>query len=165
MNSENDSFAQALKTTSSLEDLQNDEQRNVLNTVDQLYKCDLKIMLSLSQLVVCNDQFVDKSSVLETFIKISFSRNDNFCMQFITEIILCHATSDAIIIKVISDNERSAEEQVFIKAFKKFILNFKDLSYLMNKTMTLMRINNTSFKSRVFAKDVLSIEIEDSFRS
>lgn len=165
MNSENDHSPKVLKITTSLKDLQSDEQRNVLNIVDQLRKCDLESMLFLPQLVVCNDQSVGKSSVLEMLTEIPFSRNDNLCTRFATEIILRRATSDAITIKVISDHERSNEERNFIEAFKKFISNFEKLSDLMNKATSLMRINNKStFKFKAFVKDVLSIEIEDSFR-
>lgn len=165
MNSENDHSSKILKITTSLKGLQSDEQRNVLNIVDQLRKCGLESMLFLSQLVVCDDQSVGKSSVLETLTEIPFPRNDNLCTRFVTEIILRRATSDAITIKVISDHERSNEERNFIEAFKKFISNFEKLSDLMNKATSLMRINNKfTFKFRTFVKDVLSIEIEDSFR-
>lgn len=165
MNSENDHSSKILKITTSLKGLQSDEQRNVLNIVDQLRKCGLESMLSLPQLVVCDDQSADKSSVLEALTEIPFPRNDNLCTRFVTEIILRRATSDAITIKVISDHERPNEERNSIEAFKEFISNFEKLPDLMNKATSLMRINNKStFKSRTFAKDVLSIEIEDSFR-
>jgi len=65
---------------------------------------------------------------------------------------------------VIPDNKRPAGEQVPIKAFKESISDFEDLPYLMDKATTLMGINNTSPKSRAFAKDVLSIEIEGPSR-
>jgi len=166
MKSKNDNSPQALKTTSSLEDLQSVEQRKILNIVYQLRQCNLESTLFLSQLVVCDDQSVDKSSVLEALTKISFPRNDNLCTRFATEIILRRVTSDVITIKVISNNERLSEEQTFIESFKEFISNFEELSFLMNKTTTLMKINNKStFKFRVFVKDVLSIEIENRFRS
>lgn len=41
--------------TSSLEDLQTNEQRRVLDTVAQVRKCGLESILSLPQLVVCGD--------------------------------------------------------------------------------------------------------------
>ncbi len=65
---------------------------------------------------------------------------------------------------MIPDNERPAGKQVPIKAFKESISDFEDLPYLMDKATTLMGINNTSPKSRAFAKDVLSIEIEGPSR-
>ncbi|KAI9808036.1 MAG: hypothetical protein M1827_007542 [Pycnora praestabilis] len=162
---ENGNQAQALETTSSLEGLQSAEQRNVLNIVDQLRKCGLESTLSLPQLVVCGDQSAGKSSVLEALTEVPFPRNDNLCTRFATEIILRRAMSDAITIKVIPDDERPQEERDHIEAFKESIWDFEELPSLMDKAMTLMGINNTSTsKSRAFAKDVLSIEIEGPSR-
>lgn len=45
-------LAAEMKLTSSLEDLQTDEQRRVLDTVAQVRKCGLDSILSLPQLVV-----------------------------------------------------------------------------------------------------------------
>lgn len=49
------------KVTSSLEDLQTDQQRRVLDTVAQLRNCGLEGVLPLPQLVVCGDQSAGKS--------------------------------------------------------------------------------------------------------
>ena len=157
---ENDSPLQALETTSSLEGLQSAEQRSVLNIVDQLRQYGLESTLSLPQLVVCGDQSAGKSSVLEALTEIPFPRNDNLCTRFATEIILRRATSDAITIKVIPDDDRVPGERVAIEAFKESISDFDELPSLMDKATTLMGINKKSAStSRAFAKDVLSIEI------
>lgn len=54
-----------LQITSSLKDLQTDEQRKVLDIVTEVRKCGLDRILELPQLVVCGDQSAGKSSVLE----------------------------------------------------------------------------------------------------
>ena len=77
-----------LRITSSLEDLQTDEQRRVLDTVADVRKCGLDSILSLPQLVVCGDQSAGKSSVLEALTEIPFPRNDNLCTRYATEIVL-----------------------------------------------------------------------------
>ncbi|KAL8823911.1 MAG: hypothetical protein Q9191_005450 [Dirinaria sp. TL-2023a] len=161
MKPETDNSPQSLEINSSLEGLQSAEQRNVLNIVDQLRQCGLESTLSLLQLVVCGDQSADKSSVLEALTEISFPRNDNLTR----EIILRRATSDVITVKVISDNERPAEERAPIEDFKESISDFEELPSLIDKATALMGLKNTSaFKSRAFAKDVLSIEIGERSR-
>ncbi len=149
-------------TTSSLEDLQTDEQRRVLDTVAQVRKCGLEGTLSLPQLVVCGDQSAGKSSVLEALTEIPFPRNDNLCTRFATEISLRRAQMDTLTIKVIPDSSRSSAEQAAIKSFEQSIDDFTDLPRVMGLAMHVMGISNGDNQSeqpRAFARDVLSIDI------
>lgn len=148
--------------TSSLEDLQTDEQRRVLDTIAQVRKCGLESILSLPQLVVCGDQSAGKSSVLEALTEIPFPRNDNLCTRFATEIILRRANSNSLTIKIIPDPKRPANEQTPFKAFKQSITQFEQLPQIMDAAMDIMGIGADASgpKSKAFARDVLSIEIE-----
>jgi hypothetical protein len=110
--------------TGSLEELQTDEQRRILDTVAQVRKCGLESILSLPQLVVCGDQSAGKSSVLEALTEIPFPRNDNLCTRFATEIILRRAPNNSLTIKIIPDDQRPNHEQTKIKDFKESITNF-----------------------------------------
>ena len=162
---------QAIKTemevTSSLADLQSDEQRQVLDTVAQVRKCGLESILSLPQLVVCGDQSAGKSSVLEALTEIPFPRNDNLCTRFATEIILRRANIDSLTVRLIPDPNRPFDEQERIKNFEESIIKFDQLPNLMNNAMAVMDIGDRSKPGstpRAFAKDVLSIEIEGPSR-
>lgn len=166
-NFSSDTSGRELDITFSLERLQTDEQRQVLDTVAQIRKCGLESILSLPQLAVCGDQSAGKSSVLEALTEIPFPRNDNLCTRFATEIILRHAQASSLTIKVIPDTNRPHNEQETIRRFKESIKDFTELPELMDKAMILMEINNNSdskIQSRAFARDVLSIEIEGPSR-
>lgn len=166
MGAQSASAPEELNTTSSLEGLQSDEQRRVLNVVAQLRKCGLESILSLPQLVVCGDQSAGKSSVLEALTEIPFPRNDNLCTRFATEIILRRATANSLTIRVIPDTKRPVNERESIKAFKESITDFDELPRVMEKAMVLMGIDtgSASILSRAFAKDTLSVEIEGPSR-
>jgi GTPase SAR1 family protein len=73
-------------TTESLEALQSDEQRKVLDVVDHLRRQGLSGIVELPQIVVCGDQSSGKSSVLEAITEIPFPRNENLCTRFATEV-------------------------------------------------------------------------------
>ena len=156
-----------LDVTTSLEGLQTDEQRRVLDTVAQVRKCGLESVLSLPQLVVCGDQSAGKSSVLEALTEIAFPRNDNLCTRFATEIILRRASANSLKIKLIPDPKRPADERDKIKNFEGSITDFREVSTLTNAAMAVMDIGDTSksgSKPKAFARDVLSIEIEGPSR-
>lgn len=143
--------------TMSLEELQTDEQRRVLDTVSQVRKCGLDSVLSLPQIVVCGDQSAGKSSVLEALTEIPFPRNDNLCTRFATEISLRREAVSSLIIRVIPDSTRPQDEQELINAYSESITDFKDLPSVMENAMKVMGISETG---SAFAKDTLSIEIQ-----
>jgi GTPase SAR1 family protein len=148
--------------TSSLENLQSDEQRRILDMVAQLRKCGIENELSLPQLVVCGDQSAGKSSVLEALTRIPFPRNDNLCTRFATEISLRRAATDTLTIKVLPDDSRSSVEKLKIKSFVESITNFDDLPRIMGLAMAVMGITSdegSNATPRAFARDILSIEI------
>lgn len=142
--------------SSTLEELQTDEQRRVLDTVSQVRKCGLESILSLPQIVVCGDQSAGKSSVLEALTEIPFPRNDNLCTRFATEICLRRDTTDSLTIRVIPDSDRPQKEQEEIKNYSESISDFADLPKIMDNAMKVMGITDGG---NAFAKDTLSIEI------
>ena len=156
-----------LNLTSSLEDLQTDEQRRVLDTVADVRKCGLDSILSLPQLVVCGDQSAGKSSVLEALTEIPFPRNDNLCTRYATEIILRRATKNSLTIKIIPDTLRLPVEKLALQNFKESITDFDELPRIMDVAKAAMDADGSptaGFKPKAFSRDILSIEIEGPSR-
>lgn len=155
---------QELIITASLEDLQTDEQRRILDTVAQVRKCGLESILSLPQLVVCGDQSAGKSSVLEALTEIPFPRQDNLCTRFATEIILRRSSVNRLTIKIIPDQLRHPAEQAAISAFEESIEDFEELPEIMGSAMRAIGMDEEDSESgsglSAFARDVLSIEVE-----
>jgi GTPase SAR1 family protein len=162
-----DTSGDELALTSSLKDLQTDEQRRVLDTVAQVRKCGLDSILSLPQLVVCGDQSAGKSSVLEALTEIPFPRNDNLCTRYATEIIMRRSLVNSLTIKIIPDASRPPAEQEKIKKFAETITNFEDLPHVMElatDAMGVSKVTDTDVERSAFTKDTLSIEIEGPSR-
>ncbi|KAJ0122283.1 hypothetical protein J7T55_002795 [Diaporthe amygdali] len=139
-----------------LEKLQTDEQRRVLDTVSQVRKCGLESVLSLPQIVVCGDQSAGKSSVLEALTEIPFPRNDNLCTRFATEICLRRDPVNSLTIRVIPDSDRPQKKQEQIKRYSESTTDLKDLPRIMGNAKKVMGISEGG---NAFAKDTLSIEI------
>ncbi|KAI7779831.1 hypothetical protein LA080_000329 [Diaporthe eres] len=145
-----------MSVSGTLEELQTDEQRRVLDTVSQVRKCGLESVLSLPQIVVCGDQSAGKSSVLEALTEIPFPRNDNLCTRFATEICLRRDPIDSLTIRVIPDSDRPQKKQEEIKKYSESIVDFAELPKIMDNAMKVMGISEGG---NAFAKDTLSIEI------
>ncbi|KAK1634896.1 P-loop containing nucleoside triphosphate hydrolase protein [Colletotrichum phormii] len=152
---------------STLEELQTDDQRRILDTITQLRKCGLDGILSLPDIVVCGDQSAGKSSVLEALTEIPFPRNDNLCTRFATEISLRRELAESLTVRVIPGNEWGQEDQKRIRDFSESITDFKDLPFIIDAATRVMGIGigggGSSQQDRAldsaFSKDTLSIEI------
>ncbi|KAL2284827.1 hypothetical protein FJTKL_08656 [Diaporthe vaccinii] len=146
-----------MNANSSLDELQTDEQRRVLDTVSKVRKCGLDGVLSLPQIVVCGDQSSGKSSVLEALTEIPFPRNDNLCTRFATEISLRREPTSSLDLRIIPDKNRPKHEQDKIKSFSESITDLNQLPRIMEKAMNVMGISEGH---SAFAQDTLSVEIQ-----
>ncbi|EFX05269.1 GTP-binding protein [Grosmannia clavigera kw1407] len=141
-----------LKTNVSLESLQTDEQRRILDTVSKVRKCGLDRVLSLPQIVVCGDQSSGKSSLLEALTEIPFPRNDNLCTRFATEISLRREPNSSLTIRIIPDSNRSLTQQNAMRKFSETITNFEDMPDIMGKAMNAMGISSMDNTGSAFAR-------------
>ncbi|KAG8157162.1 hypothetical protein KVR01_012870 [Diaporthe batatas] len=149
--------ANGINANSSLDDLQTDEQRRVLDTVSKVRKCGLDSVLDLPQIVVCGDQSSGKSSVLEALTEIPFPRNDNLCTRFATEISLRREPTNSLDLKIIPGMKRTKSEQEKMKNFSESITDLKELPRIMDKAMSILGISDGQ---SAFAEDTLSIKIQ-----
>ncbi|PSN72214.1 hypothetical protein BS50DRAFT_484185 [Corynespora cassiicola Philippines] len=145
--------------TPSLESLQNDGQRQILDIVDQLRRHGLDGVVELPQIVVCGDQSAGKSSVLEALTEIPFPRNENLCTRFATEIILRRQPDSSISTRITPDKDRSEKMKEKLKGFSSTISDFSELPEVINKAMEAMGLEKVGKGSRAFSSDVLTIEI------
>ncbi|KAK4971963.1 hypothetical protein LTR28_012659, partial [Elasticomyces elasticus] len=125
-------------STGSLDALQNEEMRKVMDVVDNLRRTGLGAILQLPQLVVCGDQSSGKSSVLEAITEIPFPRKENLCTRFATEIILRRARVETVSIRIIPDKLRPAGEVDALQSYKWTINDFTELPDLMDEVTDLM---------------------------
>lgn len=156
-----DSIVDKLAPTS-LGDLQSQEYRQILDTVDRLRQCGLGAILPLPQLVVCGNQSSGKSSVLEAITEVPFPRKENLCTRFATEIILRRDKSESIRTKIIPDKSRQELEIKRLQEFTEVITDFSELPALIEKATEVMGLNENDDRedaNRAFSRDVLSIEI------
>lgn len=147
-------------TTSSLDALQSEDQRRIMNVVDKLRRTGLSSVLQLPQLVVCGDQSSGKSSVLEAITEIPFPRKENLCTRFATEIVLRRDPTSSIATKITPDRNRPVHEQDKLREFSRSIEDFSELPALIEEATKLMVLDGADSDGvRAFARDVLSIEI------
>ncbi|GAB1742598.1 hypothetical protein NU219Hw_g8136t1 [Hortaea werneckii] len=149
--------------TTSLDALQSQDSRRVMDIVDKLRRSGLSGVVQLPQLVVSGDQSSGKSSVLEAITEIPFPRKENLCTRFATEIILRRAPQVSISTKIIPDKVRPKAEKKRLEGFQRTIGEFGELPKLMEEATDLMGLGSgedgAGSPARAFSRDVLSIEI------
>jgi len=64
--------------------LQTEQERRLLDAIEDVRKYDIKHEIELPQLVVCGKQSSGKSSVLEAISRIPFPRKSGICTRFAT---------------------------------------------------------------------------------
>lgn len=149
----------------SLESLQNENARHVMDTVDRLRKAGLGAIIQLPQIVTVGDQSSGKSSTLEAITGIPFPRKENLCTRFATQIVLRRASTISVSVNIIPDSTRPAIEQERLTGLTLQLDDFKNLGDLVERATDAMGLNNTDGKTaRAFARDVLNIEISGPTR-
>ncbi|KAL9095009.1 MAG: hypothetical protein Q9165_002611 [Trypethelium subeluteriae] len=146
--------------TTSLDALQNAEQRQVLDVVDGLRRGGLSSILNLPQIVVCGDQSSGKSSVLEAITEIPFPRKENLCTRFATEIILKRDDKTSVTTTITPDKTKPEAEQDKLRGFRKRVDNLHGFAGLVEEATVLMGLDDTkNSATKAFTRDVFRVEI------
>ncbi|RYP01084.1 hypothetical protein DL764_006318 [Monosporascus ibericus] len=126
------------------------EQKELLDTVDDLRKHGVDRFVDLPQIVVVGDQSSGKSSVLEAISRVRFPVKDGLCTRFATELVLRadSRTSVAVTIEPPTSSNRA------VQPFSETRLSSEELPRLIEDAKRKMLVDGSGF-----SEDVLRVEI------
>ncbi|KAK4142578.1 P-loop containing nucleoside triphosphate hydrolase protein [Dichotomopilus funicola] len=142
-------------SSDSLSKLCSQDQRVLLDSIDQLRLQGINSYISLPQIIVCGDQSSGKSSVLEAISGIPFPVKSNLCTRFPTELVLRKTDHTSASVSIVPHESRSEQERKALLAFRSDLDGFDALPDLIEKAKAEMGI---TAHGRAFAKDILRIE-------
>ncbi|GAM89858.1 hypothetical protein ANO11243_078980 [Dothideomycetidae sp. 11243] len=162
-------------THMSLEALQNEDARELMDTVDRLRKAGLGAVVQLPQIVTVGDQSSGKSSTLEAITGNPFPRKENLCTRFATQIVLRRASVESVSVAIIPDKLRPEEERERLEQLRLTLQDFSKLEELVDEATEAMGLTSlgqnvtkaskaSKHDTRAFARDVLTIEISGPTR-
>lgn len=132
-----------------------------LNQIDHVRALGVGDHVELPQIVVCGDQSVGKSSVLEGISGCPFPRQDGLCTRFPTEIMLRHSPSvSKKAVSLIPCASRTPQERVRFAAFSREFESFDELPAIIQEASHEMGIRSREIPDGpAFAADVLRLEV------
>ena len=148
----------AIKTfrTDALEGLCTHEQLDLLNSIDTLRSQGISHYISLPQIIVCGDQLLGKSSVLEAISGVSFPIKSSLCTQFPTELVLCKSSQEGVRVSIVPHQSRSKSEQQSLGSFSECLESFEGLATLIENAKVGMGILT---HRKAFSNDLLCVEV------
>jgi hypothetical protein len=147
--------------TDALNELCFKNQLDLLNFVDCLRSQGISHYVSLSQIIVCDDQSSGKSFVLKTISGVSFPVKSNLSTRFSTELVLRKTSQMNVSVLIVSHQARTESEQLALNSFHEQLKGFEELSSLIENAKATMRI---STHDKAFSKDLLRVEVSSSDR-
>ncbi|EGE05807.1 dynamin [Trichophyton equinum CBS 127.97] len=136
--------------------------KSKLNLIDKARARGAGNHISLPQLVVCGDQSVGKSSVLEGITEIPFPRKGGLCTRFTTEIVLRHSSgAKTITATIIPHSSRDEATAIQLRAYKRQLHTYDELPEVIEAVGTLMGLRGFVDQKDAppFSLDVLRIEV------
>ena len=132
------------------------EQRDLLDAIDQLRFAQLDDNIKLPQIAVVGDQSAGKSSVLQALCGIQFPKAAGACTRFATEVILRRSPQEKLRVSIRPDPSRSLSERDDLAQFGGYIQ--KDVPFARFITDATAKINGSSVPGRFASQDVLVVE-------
>ena len=119
-----------------------------LKQIVKLKTKDVDEHVDFFQLVVCDDQFAEKSSILESITSFSFSRQDEICIKFFTKIIFRHSDDERVILTIIlSTIFRTKQIKKNLQSYKRHLENFDEFNSEIDRNFFLRNINKQQKKN------------------
>ncbi len=109
----------------------------LLDVIDLLRSQGVSHYVPLPQLIVCGDQSLGKSSVLEAVSGVRFLTKDNLCTRFATELILRRGSKANVAVGIAPGEDRSEEERATLLTFKFPEARIEDFPSLVELRRTL----------------------------
>lgn len=141
-----------------------ERMRRRLDQIAQVRARGIGDHISLPQIVVCGDQSVGKSSILEAITSLPFPRKDGLCTRFATEIILRHVPQQdtSIVASVIPHVSRNDATFKSLKTYTRSLSGYEELAGVVeevSKLMGLKTYTDNDNDAPAFAADMLRIEV------
>ena len=135
------------------------DQRDLLDTVDDLRSMGVGRIVDLPQIIVVGDQSSGKSSVLEAISLVRFPVKGGLCTRFATELVLRKAQVTKFEVSIIAGNTGGDSGQSHLASVKRFnetTWDHGDLSNVIEEAKKAMGIGNSAHE---FSDHILRIEI------
>lgn len=146
------------QTGEALEQLQTDEQRRFLDTIDELRSLGLdKHKIDLPQLVVVGDQSSGKSSVLDAITRVRFPSNPGTCTTFATELIMRKTSAWRCSI-FIQPGECDETTSAALKQFHATCSSPEEVPHWIDKAKECIN-HHSKFRAAEFSDHILRVSI------
>jgi GTP-binding protein EngB required for normal cell division len=145
-----------------LPSLYSDQSIKRLKAISSLRRRGIGESVALPQIIVCGDQSVGKSSVLEGITGIPFPRQDGLCTRFATEIILEDDEGPLDMrVSITPHPSCPSGQKTALLAFSRAMNDLGDLPTIIEEAGTLMGLKGYGdiSKGPAFGKDVLRIRV------
>ncbi|RYO92173.1 hypothetical protein DL766_003199 [Monosporascus sp. MC13-8B] len=128
------------------------QQKELLDTIDDLRKRFIDRFVDLPQIVVVGDQSSGKSSVLEAISRVRFPVKDGVCTRFATELVLRADSTTRVDVTI----QPSQSSNRGVQPFNETRFNSDELPRLIEDAKRKMLVDGSGF-----SEDVLRVEIQE----